>query len=176
MGHNAFQHGFAKQTEDPAIIAATTANPGVVLKRAVGTSGDFKENAELPKSLPRVKAPETQERSPKTKAPAKAKQTPKAKTDPKAERAAILSFKKAQEKRDRERAEQERRLEIERVERRQAVDKAQGALEEGQEVHEATMAAIEREREKLDQRAESERRSWEAKRKKLAEAVDRSRR
>jgi colicin import membrane protein len=34
MGHNAFQHGFAKQTDDPKIIAAAIAQPGVVLKRS----------------------------------------------------------------------------------------------------------------------------------------------
>jgi colicin import membrane protein len=39
MGHNAFQHGFAKQTDDPKIVAATMAQPGVVLRRAVGTKG-----------------------------------------------------------------------------------------------------------------------------------------
>ena len=57
MGHNAFQHGFAKQTDDPKIITAATAQPGVVLKRAVGSSGEFREHAELPKSLPNKKLP-----------------------------------------------------------------------------------------------------------------------
>jgi colicin import membrane protein len=51
MGHNAFQHGFAKQSDDPKIVAATMASPGVVLRRAVGTKGAFTENPELPKDL-----------------------------------------------------------------------------------------------------------------------------
>src|SRR6185437_10912346 len=49
---NLFQRGFAKETDDPAIVAATTAHPGLVLRRAVGTKGEFSENADLPKSLP----------------------------------------------------------------------------------------------------------------------------
>jgi colicin import membrane protein len=48
MGHNAFQHGFAKQTDDPKIVAATMAQPGVVLRRAVGTKGEFTEHSEGP--------------------------------------------------------------------------------------------------------------------------------
>jgi colicin import membrane protein len=34
---NLFHQGFAKEAGDPAIIAATMAKPGVVLRRAVGT-------------------------------------------------------------------------------------------------------------------------------------------
>jgi hypothetical protein len=45
---NLFHHGAAKQSEDPDIIAATMAAPGVVLKRPVGSSGSFKEHVELP--------------------------------------------------------------------------------------------------------------------------------
>src|SRR6516165_6652437 len=45
---NLFHDGAAKQSEDPDVIAATMAAPGVVLKRPVGSSGPFKEHAELP--------------------------------------------------------------------------------------------------------------------------------
>jgi hypothetical protein len=45
---NLFHQGAAKQSEDPDVIAATMAAPGVVLKRPVGSSGPFKEHAELP--------------------------------------------------------------------------------------------------------------------------------
>ena len=60
MNHNAFQHGFAKQTDDPKIIAATTAQPGVVLKRAVGSKGEFREDAELPTTLPNIRPPKAE--------------------------------------------------------------------------------------------------------------------
>ena len=43
-----FKKGFAKETDDPKIVAATMAKPGVLLKRPVGSNGPFSENAELP--------------------------------------------------------------------------------------------------------------------------------
>jgi hypothetical protein len=48
---NLFHQGAAKQSEDPDVIAATMAAPGVVLKRPVGSSGPFKEQAELPTNI-----------------------------------------------------------------------------------------------------------------------------
>ena len=49
---NLFHQGFAKEADDPAIVAATLAKPGVVLRRPVGSDGAFSEHAELPKELP----------------------------------------------------------------------------------------------------------------------------
>ena len=49
---NLFEQGLAKETDDPAIVAATMAKPGVVLRRPVGSNGAFPEHAELPKDLP----------------------------------------------------------------------------------------------------------------------------
>jgi hypothetical protein len=69
---NLFNQGAAKQSEDPDIIAATVAAPGVVLKRPVGSSGPFKEHAELPtdiaggqfeKGWPQIGEPQTAEAS-----------------------------------------------------------------------------------------------------------------
>src|ERR1700733_7977574 len=70
MRHNAFHQGFAKETDDPKIIAATTAQPGVVLKRAVGSKGEFRKDARLPAFLPdipppRIEAPKPRPRQPK---------------------------------------------------------------------------------------------------------------
>jgi hypothetical protein len=48
---NLFRQGAAKQSDDPDVIAATMAVPGIVLKRPIGSSGTFKENAELPTDL-----------------------------------------------------------------------------------------------------------------------------
>ena len=50
--NNLFQHGFAKVSEDPKIVAATMAHPGVVLRRPVGSTGAFSEHAQLPTDLP----------------------------------------------------------------------------------------------------------------------------
>jgi hypothetical protein len=49
---NLFHQGFAKKASDPAIIAATVAKPGVVLKRAVGTDTSFSEHVEFSRDLP----------------------------------------------------------------------------------------------------------------------------
>ena len=48
---NLFHQGAAKQSEDPDVVAATMAKPGVMLKRPVGSNGPFKERAELPRDL-----------------------------------------------------------------------------------------------------------------------------
>jgi hypothetical protein len=48
---NLFHQGAAKQSEDPDVVAATMAKPGVMLKRPVGSNGPFKEHAALPTNL-----------------------------------------------------------------------------------------------------------------------------
>jgi hypothetical protein len=54
---NLFHQGAAKQSEDPDVVTATMAKPGVVLKRPVGSNGPFKEHAELPTNLGDATAP-----------------------------------------------------------------------------------------------------------------------
>jgi colicin import membrane protein len=54
MTHNAFHQGFARQSDDAAIIAATTALPGTVLRRPLGTKGAFKQSPDAP-TAPKVK-------------------------------------------------------------------------------------------------------------------------
>jgi colicin import membrane protein len=48
---NLFHQGIAKQSDDPEVIAATMAHPGIVLKRPVGSDRLFREHAELPTHL-----------------------------------------------------------------------------------------------------------------------------
>src|ERR1700760_837092 len=45
---NLFHQGAAKESKDPAVIAATMSKPGVILRRPVGSDGPFTEQAELP--------------------------------------------------------------------------------------------------------------------------------
>ena len=54
---NLFHQGAAKQSEDPDVVAATMAKPGVMLKRPVGSDGAFGEYAELPTDLGKVGRP-----------------------------------------------------------------------------------------------------------------------
>ena len=67
-GKNLFHQGFARQTDDPAIVAATMARPGVVLRRAVGSSGRFSEDAALPSTMPAAGPRVTTERKKQKKA------------------------------------------------------------------------------------------------------------
>lgn len=174
MSHNAFQHGFAKQTEDPAIVTATTAKPGVVLKRAVGTTRPFTEDASLPDALPNIRPPG---RISKAAAYQRRKESPRKPTQKttKSDPAAVISFEKARRKRERERAKEAAKLEKQNAERERATGKAQAALADAQEAHQKAMDAIAREQEKLDRRSENENARWETQRKKLTEAVDRAR-
>jgi colicin import membrane protein len=58
MKPNAFAQGLARQTTDAATVRATSANPGVVLRRALGTKGAFTKDPSLQtvKSGPKKKA------------------------------------------------------------------------------------------------------------------------
>ena len=174
MGHNVFHQGFAKETHDPKIVAAAMAKPGVVLRRPVGTKGAFAEDAALPKQLWSPPKPEPAKAKPK----AKTKATPKAhkpKTGEKADRAAILSFEKAKARRDRERQQQEAREEArqarERAQRQRDTEKTEAALARARDRHDAAMAAIAKERDKLDRRAAIENQRWDAEREELKAAL-----
>src|SRR3954465_6479195 len=54
---NLFHQGAAKETDDPDVIAATMSEPGLVLKRPVGSTGPFKKEAKLPTNLPAGRLP-----------------------------------------------------------------------------------------------------------------------
>ena len=61
---NLFHQGFAKESDNPSIIAAVMAKPGVVLRRPVGSNGAFSEHAKLPKHLPFDEGDKQQPRPP----------------------------------------------------------------------------------------------------------------
>src|SRR5215204_713710 len=85
--NNLFQHGFAKISDDPKIVAATMARPGVVLRRPVGTNGAFSEHADLPTDLPVGKAKHAP-----AKRSAKRPEPPTKAVDDKAAREAARAF------------------------------------------------------------------------------------
>ncbi len=61
MTHNVFADGLAKETTDAKIVEAAMAQPGIVLRRPLGTKGAFSTDAKLPKvkpsNLPRNRKP-----------------------------------------------------------------------------------------------------------------------
>ena len=86
---NLFHQGAAKQSEDPDVVAATLAKPGVMLKRPVGSNGPFKEHAELPTNLDDATArPSKAARKPAGRKPKKTSSRP---ADKAAEQKAPLS-------------------------------------------------------------------------------------
>lgn len=171
MSHNAFQQGFAKQTDDPRIVAAATAQPGVVLKRPVGSDDEFKVNASLPTRLPTVTPPEPIHRTAK---PRKLKK--QTKKTAKADDAAIISFERERAKREAAREREKEKAHKERAARKRAVEAAEADLAEAEAAHEKAMAEIDREREKLERRSDLAMERWEALKEKLKTAIERARR
>ena len=169
---NLFHQGAAKQSEDPDVIAATMAAPGVVLKRPVGSSGPFKEQAELPTNLTgdnisKKAGSRSVRRKPQTH--------PEPATDRAAERKAALAFEKEQERRKRERAREEAVQRKERERRQKAVDTAQSALDAARRKHEKIASDIQAQLEALEETSQAEGARWEKEKARLEAALRRAR-
>jgi hypothetical protein len=135
---NLFHQGVAKQSDDPDVVAATMAAPGVVLRRSIGSNGPFKEHAELPTDIEGEHGAKKHGRKPGRHAPAKRPE--KAKPDPTAERSAALAYEREEERRERERAKEAAARQKERERREKATAKAQASLDVAEREH-AKMAA-----------------------------------
>ena len=157
---NLFHQGFAWETDDPAVVAATMAKPGVVLKRAVGSHGAFSENAELPKSLPAGKKPPKPAKAPqRARAPKRAANVVSL-ADERAARRAADAYEREREKQELHERKEEEARQKERTAREQATAKARAALDEAEERHDETVREIEEKRAALDKRADAEQARW----------------
>ena len=168
---NLFHQGAAKESDDPDVIAAAMAKPGVVLRRPVGSDGSFSEHAELPTHLGGG-GPTKAAR--KSKGP-KAKKPSSRPVDKAAERKAALAFEKEQKRRERERASEEAARQKEREHRQQAIDKAQVALDKAEQEHAKRAAAIQAEVEALEKRSQTEEARWDKEKERLEAALRRAR-
>lgn len=162
---NLFHQGAAEQSDDPDIIAATMAAPGVVLKRPVGSSGPFRKQAELPSNLASATAKGA--RKPAMRKPRK---HPKRSGNEAADRKAALAFEEEQKRRERKRALEEATRQKERERRQKAVDKAQSALDAARHKHEEKAAAFQAQIETLEGKSQVEDARWDDEKSKL-EAV-----
>src|SRR5215218_10072128 len=98
-GSNLFHQGFAKEVTSGPVVEATMAQPGVVLRRPVGSKKPYKEDAALPANLPEERV---------GKARSRERKEPSArKINPKAARKAALIYEKEQKKRDAARRKEE---------------------------------------------------------------------
>jgi len=161
---NLFQQGAAKQSEDPDVVTATMAKPGVVLKRPVGSKGAFKEHAELPTNLgDAIARPSKAARKPPGR-----KQTSSRPADKAAEQKAAVAY-------EREQKREEAARQKEREHRQQAVDKAQSALDKAEREHAERAGAIQAEADAIEKRAEAENARWKKEKERLDAALQRAR-
>ena len=165
---NLFHQGFAKEADDPAIIAATMAKPGVVLRRAVGSNASFSEHADLPMDLPAVEVNETRGARAPEPPPAPA---PRKFNDDAAQEAAIV-YAREQNRRDRERRRQEAAQEADRKRRSRAIARAEAAFEGATRTHDTKIEKIAAARAALDQQSEVEENRWDKQRAKLQAALN----
>ncbi|MDF0579240.1 cell envelope biogenesis protein TolA [Bradyrhizobium yuanmingense] len=168
---NLFHQGAAKESDDPDVIAATMAKPGVVLRRPVGSDGSFKEHAELPTDLGGGRPTKAARKSKGSKA----KEPSSRPVDKAAERKAALDYQREERRRELERAKEEAARQKERERRQQAVDKAQAALDKAAQEHAKRASAIQAEVEALEKRSEAEETRWDKEKARLEAALRRAR-
>jgi colicin import membrane protein len=176
LGHNAFKHGFAKQTDDPKIVAATEAAPGVVLRRPIGSNGPFKEDADLPR-VTAAAMTAAKKATPKSTQPSKPAKPPKRRLTPEIKakpRAPVIDLEKARrerEKKEKQEAKERERAEAlaqrEQAKKDRAVQKAKDALSAARQRHEDTLADLAQRRGVLDAQEEKENDRWEKERHRL---------
>jgi colicin import membrane protein len=166
-GSNLFHQGHAKETEDPDVVAATMAKPGVVLRRAAGSSGPFAETAELPDLDDEGARPKKSRRPDQ-----KRRTSPTMSVED--SRKAAAAFEREQKLRDAERRKEEAAKEKERARREKLVAKAQAALDAAEKDHQARSDSLEAERSATEKRIEAEDARWANEREKLKDALRRA--
>src|SRR5205823_2289952 len=166
---NLFHQGVAREADDPDIVAATMAKPGVVLRRPVGSSGPFTEHAGLPTDLAGDVGGTSKRHRPTSKKP------PPGKPDDKAARRAALEYERTERQRQTERRKEEAAKAKERQRREQAAAKAQAAFDKAKREHDARAGAIEAERAALETRSQAEDARWQKQKEKLEAALRRAR-
>ena len=135
------------------------ARPGVVLRRPVGSTKPFKEDAALPTDLPDKKANTSPRRE--------RKEQPARKLDQRAARKAALAYEREERKREAARRKQEAVREKTRKLRERAAAKAQAAFDKAEREHARNADTIEKQRAEIDARAEAEDARWSRQKSKL---------
>lgn len=153
---NLFHMKLAQETTDPAVVEATMAKPGVVLKRPVGTAGVFKLDAKLPSRLP-IKEGATKKRTKPAKEPTRSK------PDARSERATAATYERESQKRERA----ERKEEAAQKRRDAAAAKVEAEIEAAEQDHQKRTEAINAKREAIDELFKAEEARWEKERLRL---------
>jgi colicin import membrane protein len=166
---NLFHQGFAHEADDPKIIKATLAKPGVVLKRPVGTNEPFSEDAHLPTNLEKTGHQEPAKPRRQAKKPATRD------VDEKEARKASLAYEQEEKRRERERRKEQAEVDKRLAKRERATATAQAAFDAGEKEHKAKVAAIEKERAQIDERAQAEEDRWTKLQERLRDALRKAR-
>jgi colicin import membrane protein len=165
-GSNLFHQGVAKESGDPDVVAATMSQPGVVLRRPVGSDGPFREHADLPTDLA---GDGLKHRRRKTLAKSK-EQVPRT-TDDTATRKAALAFEREQRRREKQRRKEAAAAERKRQRRDRAIAKARVALEKSEREHHKRVAKIEAARDTLEKKSQAENARWAKEKDELERAL-----
>jgi hypothetical protein len=168
-GSNLFHQGFAKQTDDSDVVAATMSKPGVVLRRPAGSSGPFAEHSDLPD----LEGSGTASVRKKNRPAPKKHRAPKVSEE--SARKAAAEFERVQRRREAERAKEEAAREKERARRDKLVATAQAALDEAQREHDERAETLETERAAIQKRIDAEDTRWSSEKEKLTTALRRAR-
>jgi colicin import membrane protein len=175
--NNLFHQGFARQIDDPEIVAATMAKPGVVLQRPVGTNETFLEHANLPSAFDLDKPAKRPHKAARRARPA-ANSSRKKKVDDKAARKAgvkaAAAYEKEWAKRERERQRYESAEAKKRERSDHTVKKAQAELEKAQQDHATRAAALDKERQRVEARMQAEESRWKKVEDRLKDAIRRA--
>ena len=169
---NLFHQGAAKESDDPDVIAASMARPGVVLRRAVGSDGSFAEHADLPTDLGGGEKPSKTARKSGDRKSKKPSSRP---VDRAAERKAALAYEREQSRRELEQAKEEAARLKARERRQLAVDKAQSALDKAEGEHAKRATAIQVQMEALEKRSRAEDVRWNKEKEQLKAVLRRAR-
>jgi len=169
-GSNLFHQGFAKEADDPDVVAATMSKPGVVLKRPAGSNGRFAEHSNLPSDFGAGEDGERRERR-RAKPPKRARPE----ISQREARKAASDFEKEQKRREAERRREEAARQKDRERRQKAMAKAQAALDKAEGEHAKKAADLQAEAEALEERSRAEDDRWEKERERLQATLRRAR-
>jgi colicin import membrane protein len=159
---NLFHQGFAKETTDPAVVAATIARPGIILRRPVGTNGAFTEQAVFPTNLSGGA-----EKKASSKPRSKVQEAPHPKFREMAVRESTPDLERERKRIEAERRKADAAREREARRRDREIAKMEAAFEDAKKGHERTTKEIESDRAAVDRRARAEATRWEKQKEQL---------
>jgi colicin import membrane protein len=178
-----FKRGFAGETEDGRIVKATMAAPGVVLRRPVGSNGEFSAHAALPKAPKGDGKPKADRQPGRSAKPSdtKAKEAAAREREhaPREKERTALREKQDAAAREKERQRQalERRKEEAereraRKQRERKIAKLNADFEKAEARHRGAIEALARRREELDRDDAGEEERWAAEQRRHRDALN----